>query len=109
MGIKRLFRKIRNIKIYKPTLKEISLTFFICIGFSPILAIFITFISPSVAEAVNPALGECDIYYNDKYIPCMSWQEAILLNCKISLIMAIIGALIISFTPKEKLIDTKYY
>lgn len=42
---------------------------------SPCAALIFTLFSPSVAEATMPHLGECDIYYDNVFYPCLNIKE----------------------------------
>lgn len=98
-------------KDFMPSIKKIKLTYIIifatlcmCIFMVPI----ITFLSPGVAEATNPALGECDIYYNGEYYECMTLQEAFILNTKIAAVIFIISSIFLQFLPIKILKENAY-
>lgn len=86
----------------KPTMltfKYALSIFLILLVSSPFFALFITFFNPSVAEATNPQLGECDIYYNDVYYPCNTIGEAIKINFFLSVFISIVAFIVILFSP----------
>jgi hypothetical protein len=50
---------------------------FVSIVVAPIL---ITFISPNISEAIHEDQGGCNVYYEDNFIPCITYKEAYFIN-----------------------------
>lgn len=71
----------------------------------PIVTVVMTFLHPSVGEAVLPHLGECDIYYNEEFIECMTWGEALKINFTFISIAILIFILVLFFIPHKYLKD----
>jgi len=92
----------------KPTIESFKQAIFfslILLIASPIFALFITFFSPSVAEATNPQLGECDVYYNGEFQECKTIGEAIKINLFMFIFISIISFIILLFVPVGDLLD----
>jgi hypothetical protein len=69
---------------------------------SPFLALFFTFFSPSVAEATNPSLGECDVYYNGELQECKTIGEAIKINFYLMLFISLVSFIVLIFVPVQE-------
>ena len=75
----------------------------ICMGISIIIFFpFVAFLSPSVSEMMNPALNECNVYYEDVYIPCMTASEVYKTNLILSAIISLIMMIWICFIPANQ-------
>ena len=72
----------RKIKFYKENWKTCLLINIILLLLSPIFA-FIFLFHPSVSESIYQDYGECNRYYNDIYLPCLTIQEAYFINLKL--------------------------
>ena len=70
---------------------------------SPFIIAIMTMFSPSVSEATNPALGECDVYYGEVYYPCTSLKDAVYINAAIILVVVIILYVFSLFLDDEEL------
>lgn len=101
-----MVNKVRwRIKDCKPTWKKLEMALWIIIIVaitSPVLAIFITFMSPSVYEATHSSAGECDIYYKGKFIPCMTMDDAFIINLSVIVCSGFIGGVILLFWPEKQ-------
>lgn len=64
----------------KKLAKKVGFIFFTFLLVVPLMTFLITFLSPSVAEATNPELGECNISFEGEYFKCFSLKEAFLVN-----------------------------
>lgn len=72
-----------------------------------IIAPFLLLLNPSVFEATNPSGGECDLYYGEVFLPCISLGEALIINFKIMIITSILILIVILFVP-ERYVPERY-
>jgi uncharacterized membrane protein YczE len=67
------------------------------------VTIIMTVFYPSVSESTHPELGQCDIYYDDVFIPCVDMKTAFKVNLLIILSCSIVMILVGTFIDLERL------